>query len=393
MTKPTLSFFIYAILFLLFSLFVVWFLRNFEYVSEDVYIGYQGKAKHNPLYAAQLLVQKMGIVSNATRSFHKLDIDNLTTNSVIILTQTEKALGKLAAQDMLYWTAGGGHLIIETYQWDKWIDNEQEDFFLNYLDIGTDSQDLSTEQTKNLSPIHFNWQGSEFAVKFSPYYLETEAYTAYQIKTNFGVHFMTIPFGDGWISITPDLSFMKNDNIAKHDHAQFFWQLIQFEQVYQPEKVWFLLVSASQYPNLYKLLWHNAKWIIITGSIFLFIWLWHISRRFGFILPIPAKSRRRLIEHIEATGHFLWQQKQAHYLLHRVQLQAWQRLAFIHPQWLHLPQDKLCEHLADITDIQPEEIHQAIQLAQTAEQTIQIKLSETDFTRAIQVFHKIRKVL
>ncbi|MEK7991082.1 MAG: DUF4350 domain-containing protein [Thiotrichaceae bacterium] len=394
MTKPSLSFITYSIISLLFIISVIWFLRNFEYVTEDVDIGYQGEAKHNVFYAAQKFIEKMGIPSDSSRSVNKLQIETLNFRDTVVLKQRSSALAEFYVQRMLYWVSQGGHLILDSHYLDSQDedqdDEELDNSFLQQLKIKQYEHDSSKI---DLIAHKFNWQGYELEVYFKPdYYLETEQFTDDKIQTKNGTKLLSFIHGSGRITVASDLGFIENDKVGQHDHAQFLWHLVNFEHRL-PDKVWFILTSEDQFPTLFELLWQHAKWLVISSVILLIIWLWHISRRFGSILPIPAKSRRRLLEHIEASGYFLWQQKQSHYLLHRVQQQTWQRLAIVHPQWLSLPQDQLCQHLSDMTQIQTQDINQAIQLAQTAEQSVQIQFSEIDFTRAIQVFNMIRKVL
>lgn len=394
MTKPSTSFWVYSIIFLFFGLFLIWFFRNYEYVTEDIYVGYQGKARHNNLYAAQLLIEKMGIPSETIRPVNKLHIETLNTQDTIVLKQNDYALAEFYTERMLYWVSQGGHLILNSsvlhsQEYEEADDDEVGDYFLQRLQVLRQQND----NVENNATAKFNWHGYKLEVDLSLYYyLESENFTSDRIETEYGTQLLSFVHGNGRVTILSELDFIKNDEIGDYDHAQFLWLLVNFDNR-QPSKVWLVLTSGGQFPSFFELLWKNMKWILISGGVWLVIWLWYVSRRFGFILPAPEKSRRRLLEHVEASGQFLWQQKQSHYLLHRVQQQTWQRLAIVHPQWLHLPQDQLCQHLADITQIQAPEIKQALELAQTSEQAVHIQFSETDFTRAIQVFNMIRKVL
>ncbi|MCV6638203.1 DUF4350 domain-containing protein [Candidatus Albibeggiatoa sp. nov. NOAA] len=394
MTKPSTSFWVYSIIFLFFGLFLIWFFRNYEYVTEDIYVGYQGKARHNNLYAAQLLIEKMGIPSETIRPVNKLHIETLNTQDTIVLKQNDYALAEFYTERMLYWVSQGGHLILNSsvlhsQEYEEADDDEVGDYFLQRLQVLRQQND----NVENNATAKFNWQGYKLEVDLSLYYyLESENFTSDRIETEYGTQLLSFVHGNGRVTILSELDFIKNDEIGDYDHAQFLWLLVNFDNR-QPSKVWLVLTSGGQFPSFFELLWKNMKWILISGGVWLVIWLWYVSRRFGFILPVPEKSRRRLLEHVEASGQFLWQQKQSHYLLHRVQQQTWQRLAIVHPQWLHLPQDQLCQHLADITQIQALEINHALELAQTSEQAVHIQFSETDFTRAIQVFNMIRKVL
>jgi hypothetical protein len=45
---------------------------------------------------------------------------------------------------------------------------------------------------------------------------------------------------------------------------------------------------------------------MLALAALLVAWLWGASRRFGPMLPAPVLARRALIEHIDASGRWLW---------------------------------------------------------------------------------------
>ena len=69
---------------------------------------------------------------------------------------------------------------------------------------------------------------------------------------------------------------------------------------------------------LWLWLWIHAGPLVIVLTLLLIAWLFGAVRRFGPMQPVPPPARRRVLEHIEAAGHFLWKQNQRHRLVEGV---------------------------------------------------------------------------
>lgn len=67
-----------------------------------------------------------------------------------------------------------------------------------------------------------------------------------------------------------------------------------------------LIVRNLEMPSWYQALWWRFKFGIIGTGFTLLLLLWLGVRRFGPLLPDPDEERRSLIEHIDASGRWLW---------------------------------------------------------------------------------------
>jgi len=59
-------------------------------------------------------------------------------------------------------------------------------------------------------------------------------------------------------------------------------------------------------PAWYELLWQNFPFALTVFGIGMVLLLWRAVMRFGPILPDPNFERRSLLEHIDASGRWLW---------------------------------------------------------------------------------------
>jgi hypothetical protein len=125
--------------------------------------------------------------------------------------------------------------------------------------------------------------------------------------------------------------------------------------------------------------------IIISIMILLLFWLWGASRRFGPLLPVPPCIRRRLLEHIEASGHFWWRQDRAFMLLRGAKQALLKRLESVHPDWISLSNTELSQQLALVSGLSAKKIENAWHCTKPD--------NEITFTQTVQIFTKIRKFL
>lgn len=360
---------------------IYWFYNNFNYISETVEIGYQGEARKNPVLAAERFLARMGTsvesqILDDDLSWDFFDVLNREDTLILLrkgrhLTEDQKSL-------LLRWIKAGGHLI---------MGSQQNDALLTEFRITLN--DLDKPQLAQTSPIAFYWKGYPLQVAFNPNY---ELRPLYEPKTKisdqYGTYALFYYLGEGYVTIFSDLEFIKNNQVGEYDHALFLWHLVHLER---PATRVFLLYNQTQLgtdsnnkmPSLWRLLWTNMSAVIISALLLLLFWLWSTSRRFGSLLPEPPRARRRLLEHIEASGQFLWKQDQAIMLLTTVRKALLKRIESVHPDWIRLSRRKLSQQLAQISDLSADEIEMALQ--ETKPKT------ELVFTKNIQVLTQIRK--
>ncbi|MEN8218415.1 MAG: DUF4350 domain-containing protein [Pseudomonadota bacterium] len=367
-----------------------WFYNNFERVSETVEIGYQGEARDNPLLAAERLLERMGTPTKTVQSLPDVEEELGRKDTLVVYS---RFLSQEQIQQLVYWIEAGGHLIIGLYD---------AEVLFTAFGIEQYQNGLNEAEIAQAPPTEFFWAQYRLQVAFNPdYYLEYIYVPAAEINDEYGTHLLSYNYGSGRLTLLSDLAFIKNDKIGEYDHAQFLGQLVHLERT--AAQVWLLRTQAEMSqekdveemsqekdveelsPKLWALLWRNMWAVIISATMLLLFWLWLASRRFGSLLPAPPRARRRLLEHIEASGHFLWRQNQAAGLLHSARQALLKRLESAHPDWARLSDAQLSQRLAQQCELPADQIEIALYSGKAD--------TEFAFTRTIQILTQIRKKL
>lgn len=332
----------YAIIIVTVLSFIVWFYTHFERVTETVEVGFHHQAYRNPLLAAEQLLKRMGVAVETTAGLPQ----NVRAppQETIVLAQADSPIQYFESIELFSWVAAGGHLIMVS---DSLADSPPTDPLLDTLGIAQYEQDALIDVQ---SPVTLHWEGYSLQVAFHPYYrlTATQPKPKIMIGDDYGFHLLHYDIKAGMITVLSDLWFIENDQIGAYDHAQFFWQLVSFNRSVDRVWLWYvpLYTDETRSRSLWSLLWQHASAVIISMSILILTGVWAASRRFGPLLPNPPQKRRRLLEHIEASGHFLWQHQQGLTLLEASRQAVLEQLELRYPEWHHLSPAQRSQRLA-----------------------------------------------
>ena len=366
-----------------------WINTHFEQHCEAVEIGLHGAAADNPLLAAQRLLERMGSVVITTSV---IKLKQLGSQDTLILWGTDGLFDATQTQSLLDWVEAGGHLIIASNTVFNGSEQSSNSLLqqLKIYRLEDRLEYLSPNQTISATPL--TWENEAIQLAFDPHYrLEYTDDPAIEILDDYGTHLLFYYYGTGMISLLSDMQFIHNQAIGQYDHAHFLWSLVHFERPAQ--QVWVLLPNLSvitktatnNIPSLGQLVWLKWWTVVISASILLLFWLWHITSRFGPLLPDPPGTRRRWLEHIEASGHFLWRYHQAEFLLRGARQAVLNKLASVYPNWIRLSPSKLSQQLALLSKLSAQEIEEALYHIQPP--------TEIAFTQAIRILTQISKML
>jgi hypothetical protein len=115
--------------------------------------------------------------------------------------------------------------------------------------------------------------------------------------------YVSFEYGEGTVSALAGLQFARNPIIGNEDNAAFLWHLLSLTpaaelQVYlRPERL-----------SLWAFLKQHAAPVLAAAAALLALWLWRIAPRFGPVRPDAPPARRRLLDHLRASGRFYWAQ-------------------------------------------------------------------------------------
>ncbi len=126
---------------------------------------------------------------------------------------------------------------------------------------------------------------------------------------------MTFASGEGRVTVLPTFAFLRNVQVGEVDHAELGWRLASAQS---PA----VLYLRMQSPPLLEWVRRDAWPVALAGALLLLLWLARIIPRFGPLEPDPPPARRSLLEHIVASGRFLWARGAGTYLLEAVRERA-----------------------------------------------------------------------
>ena len=352
-----------------------WFLANFERTTVSVRSGYRAEALRNPWLAAERLLQRMGAKASTVRVVAELQ--KLPAAGTLVLPAQRYTLTRDARQALLDWVDSGGYLIVQAEP------DNQPDPLLDALLVKRFDVRNPHGHGNAHTPAEITLPGSESAVQvdLSPR-LRLEADDAvFQFDDGSGNSIVLLERGVGLVLVLNELDFASNRDIGEHQHAQFVWEMVNM--VPGDRAVYFFNVPARL--SLWAWLKEHA-WAPLAGAAALLaIWLWHAAPRFGPIAPDPTRSRRRLLDHLRASGRYLWSNGGAQRMLDAARDACLRRIGRAHPDFLALPDADRAQRLAEILGW-PEERARQLLVPPNAAKMV-------DFLQAIHLYHAVQEQL
>jgi hypothetical protein len=307
-----------------------WFLANFEQVTEKVRVGFRGEARRNPWLAAQRLLERMDLPASELREFEPLR--NLAPDAVLVLPARRQTISEPIRQRLMNWVRSGGVLIVEaeypsvadplvsglgvervknagdqsndaTEYKTRNTGNEREESGRTAFDIYENSPELTVVQFPGSTLSSLLWMEARFSL--------VSEHAWFRAGTEHASSILLLREGNGVVAVLNDLDFATNSEIGDLDHAQFIVELARFAQKSGPV----IFFNNPGQPSLMKWLRTHAWAPILAAILALLLWLWKVVPRSGPVAPDPGRERRRLLDHLRASGRVVWAKGQGARLL------------------------------------------------------------------------------
>lgn len=186
-------------------------------------------------------------------------------------------------------------------------------------------------------------------------------------------------YGKGQVVMAPGHLF-RNEALRHHDHGALLLGLARLNEAGKH----ITIVKSRTVVPWYSLLWMHYQMLLIALAALAALLFWHAVRRFGPLLPDPAPARRSLMEHIDASGAWLWKAGGGRQVLidaARADLHATlQRRA---PALLRMPEAQQHDELARLCGLSAADVAAAMHYEPAR--------FDTDFTRQIRTLQILRK--
>ncbi|MCD6060218.1 MAG: hypothetical protein K0S16_529 [Moraxellaceae bacterium] len=325
------------------ALLVALLLACFTVEYEEYDKGYSREAILNPWLAAGRLLEANGVRVRFAPEYSRLP----PQARVLVLATPLQYLDFREQTELLAWVKDGGHLVTELAAGDE--DDEGRNLIAGQLDVQRLQREPEDEkvmqdlpQQPRFLPVQLGDEGSVQAhFQLHGFLQAGRVAPVWEAKDRNGAHAMRFALGKGHVTLVSDNLWMHNMNLGEGDHAALLWRVIDAQR---GEEAW--LVHGMERPSLFALVLEEATPFLTALALAVLVWLWAISRRFGPLVSVLPTARRRLAEHLEASGRYLLRHGGLGQLHEASRQRLLAQVQRRHPQWRRLPSHELAVQLA-----------------------------------------------
>jgi hypothetical protein len=305
---------------------VAWFFVTFERVPVTEPVPPSGEARVRDFLAAERLAERLGLRSRELRSLPELEKLN---PGVLIVPNRRQAIDGPRIARLLAWVQAGGHLVVEAEL------------------SGVDDPLLDALQVKRA-------RGKR---QEKPDFPDPLSLEAPNVKPRLQVTDKLVSFarGKGMVTVATTLHFARNGFIGRDRNAELFWQVVSLT----PARELQVFFRPARLSLAGFLLQHALAALVAAGAL-LVLWLWRIAPRFGPVAPDAPPARRRLLDHLRASGRYYWSKGLRSRLVLAARDAALRRIARSQPDFAAAAAGEREERLASLAGIRREDAAQFI---------------------------------
>ncbi|MCD6043080.1 MAG: hypothetical protein K0R40_2683 [Burkholderiales bacterium] len=347
--------FLFAGLALLVVLGVVWFLATHDRVPTKEWVAPSGEARLREFLAAQRFAERMGWKVSEVRSLPALDA--LPASGTLLLPNRRQALPPAKIAEILAWVDGGGHLLAEA-EYLGVADPLFEALGVVRSPADPEKRPFVLEMPQSGRRLQL-YIGDATKLEIAPQDIRLRAGSPASTKL------ISFTRGRGLVTAATSLRFARNPSfddqvaerrkgpapsIAADDHAELFWHLLalsparELNVYFRPERL-----------SLWRFLTENAAPALVAIGLMLGLWLWSIVPRFGPVVPDLPPGRRRLLDHLRASGRYYWANGLRSRLVVAARDAALRRVTRAQPDFALAPEAERVSRLSAIAGISKED--------------------------------------
>lgn len=319
----------------LIALAVLWFRQNFEKQKVKEWVGASGEARLRQFLAAERFAQRMGWKATEARSLPALDA--LPAGGVLLLPNRRQAFTQERFAQLTSWAERGGHLIVEAE-------------FLGVPDPLLERLGVQRAEAQPLKTISVEIRTSGRKLNVSMPSAMRLVVASPDVRLRAGEQLVSFGRGRGVVSVASSLGFARNRAIGAEDHAELLWNLMLLAPT--PELVVYWSPGKLSFWDFLK---DHAAPALAAGALLLALWLWSIAPRFGPVAPDAPPGRRRLLDHLRASGRYFWAKGMRSRLVVAARDAALRRVARAQPDFAAASQSERIARLASLAEIPKED--------------------------------------
>lgn len=326
-----------------------WFLATFKYVRSERELPATGEARYNPLYALKLSLRELG---QKVDTHARLDIPTLKlqANDMLVLYAPPNGLSNQQLDDLLAWVEAGGQIVVAAPSPSLITEGDSIYTKLGIYPAGIedDCLDYTPATTAQKKPEYLC--GNRFFTEELDWFdwLVGDEEQGYSLGRMY--------WGEGSITIASSLRFMSNQQLKLDGPRELTYQMLAGTM---GKGEFHLIYSADMSPLWLLILKYG--WTLLAPLLLLLVaWLVYRSQRFGPLQSSPNQDRRALLEHINATGEYMFHRQLSHELHLAVLALFNSKLRRRDPMTAALTGEVQIAALAERTGIDPQKIRQAL---------------------------------
>lgn len=279
-----------------------WWFATMKQVSQAIPHESEAATK-DPLLAAKRWLRHNGW---AVQSADTLDValPQLAHSKTLLVLERDGFITAATGNALLDWVDEGGLLILPARKLPpaqrKPGDLDGRDAIEDLLQTGLNYGNKTERKARY--PVQLPGGSRPLLIDSPLPPLSTEADGPSPDWQDEGGNIMLFSHGEGRIVLLNYGLRFDNHQLRELDHAEFLLQLLRL----QSEQGAVMLVQGLSMPPWYLALWHYFSHSLIALALLIIAVLWWAIPRFGPLLPEPTTERRALLEHIDASGRWLW---------------------------------------------------------------------------------------
>jgi hypothetical protein len=305
----------------LIALVATFIFTQYEQVTEAEPVPPAAEARRDRFLLAARLFERLGL---ATARIGTLDsAETLPADAMLLVPAQRGVISRTGIQRLTGFVEAGGHLVIESERYG--LDDPLYAAFgiesaeYDWGDSGpwdTGEYDESDKQAEYpadwVGVVAIRTDGDTPVLRVLM--RGGEALTAttkplWKARDRGGTRALAVAVGRGRVTAVNDIGFATNFDLARADNATFLHALARATDAKR------VLFYRGHNETLGQWLLRNAWAVLLALAALIVLWLWRVMPRFGPLLPDPEPVRRRLLDHLAASGRFFWSRGQKNRLV------------------------------------------------------------------------------
>lgn len=357
------------LLLLIIAIGVFGFLTLFEKQQVDDWQRPQARVLHEPYLAAERMLRAMDIPISQIGSLE--EAPKLPPHSALIVPAGRHGLTLQARSAVLQFVRDGGHLLVESERWEDTdllledlgvtrseapdFEYDEDWFGFGSLIAFRDPTASAEIDDPTLLLVHWDTDSEPLLVTSLGGELLAAEDAIRLIDGDEGTRMLQRQEGDGLITAINDISFAQNWRIGRNDNAELLWRILD-DTPQLAHVAWFRTRPAQLWPWLRQHAWP----VLISLALLIAIFIWQGLPRFGPTRADPSGQRRRLSDHLSASGRFLWSAGQRANLSRAAAACAYDAAARRYPHLRSMAAPEQVEFLSKRFALPPTHAHQLV---------------------------------